>query len=184
MCSSYGLCVRRSVFGACPKIPIRRVPLIPTPTSKNLLTMTSAKNSSASRAKAATVETIGLSRYFRNFSESLGEGKWREEKENGGTKRKNGGLWREDAKDKTEHAPARTVHGGGVGMGMETAMERGARWDIDKGYRPTTIINNRHHGSEVVGNIHSVIHTRCRCFLRIRYIRSRTVTVTPSWFLS
>ncbi len=132
MCSSFGVwCVPET---------IRRVPLIPTPTSKNLLTMTSAKNSSASRAKAATVETIGLSRYFRNFSESLGEGKWREEKENGGTKRKNGGYGGKTQKTKqSTHLHARcTVVAWGWGWRRRWSEERDGTSTKDIDRRPSS----------------------------------------------
>lgn len=126
MCSSFGV--------RCVPENIRRVPLIPTPTSKNLLTMTSAKNSSASRAKAATVETIGLSRYFRNFSESLGEGKWREEKERKGKWREE---WRIMAGRRKRQKRARTCthgarwwRGDGDGDGDGARSEMGHRQRI------------------------------------------------------
>ena len=77
-------------------------------------------------------------RYFRNFSESLGEGKWREEKENGGTKRKNGGFWREDAKDKTEHAPARCTHGARWWRGDGDGDGDGARSEMGHRQRIST----------------------------------------------
>lgn len=113
------------MFGACP-INIRRVPLI-----QHQLTMKSAKNSSASRAKAATVETIGL--LSELFGITRRNGKWREEKEKGGTKRKMAGRRRIMAgrgkRQKSTHG-ARWWRGDGDGDGDGARSEMGHRQRI------------------------------------------------------